>query len=73
MTSTIYDSLAQDPFLQQAKQELEAIDDQIRAISNLKLKTIEDKVKQDALINTWSKLSTKYNRAINAILESAEA
>jgi hypothetical protein len=73
MTSTIYDSIAQDPFLQKAKEELEAIDVQIHAISDKKQKTLEDKVKQDALINKWAKLQTKYNRAINSILESAEA
>jgi hypothetical protein len=73
MTSTIYDSIAQDPFLQKAKEELEAIDVQINAISDKKQKTLEDKVKQDALINKWAKLQTKYNRAINSILESAEA
>jgi len=73
MTSTIYDSIAQDPFLQKAKEELEAIDAQIHAISDKRLKTLEDKVKQDALINKWAKLQTKYNRAINSILESAEA
>jgi hypothetical protein len=73
MTNSIYDSIAQDPFLQKAKEELEAIDKQISAISDKKLKTLEDKVKQDALINKWAKLQTKYNRAINSILESAEA
>ena len=70
---SIYDSIAQDPFIQKAKEELEAIDVQIHAISDKKLKTLEDKVKQDALINKWAKLQTKYNRAINSILESAEA
>jgi len=73
MTASIYDSIAQDPFLQKAKEELEAIDEQICAISKLQLKTIEDKVRQDALISKWAKLQTKYNRAINSILESAEA
>jgi hypothetical protein len=73
MSNSIYDSIAQDPFLQKAKEELEAIDVQIHAISDKKQKTLEDKVKQDALINKWAKLQTKYNRAINSILESAEA
>jgi len=73
MTNSIYDSIAQDPFLQKAKEELEAIDVQIHAISNLKLKTLEDKVKQDALFAKWGKLHSQYNRAINSILESAEA
>ncbi len=72
MTSSIYDSIAQDPFLQKAKEELEAIDVQIEALRKGG-DTIEDKVKKDALIAKWAKLQTKYNRAINTILESAEA
>ena len=71
--SSIYDSIAQDPFLQKAKEELDAIDEQICAISKLQLKTIEDKVRKDALIAKWAKLQTQYNRAINSILESAES
>jgi len=70
--SSIYDSIAQDPFLQKAKEELEAIDVQIEALRKGG-DTIEDKVKKDALIAKWAKLQTKYNRAINTILESAEA
>lgn len=69
---SIYDSIAQDPFLQKAKEELEAIDVQIEALRKGG-DTIEDKVKKDALIAKWAKLQTKYNRAINTILESAEA
>ena len=69
---SIYDSIAQDPFLQKAKEELEAIDVQIEALRKGG-DTIEDKVKKDALIAKWAKLHTKYNRAINTILESAEA
>lgn len=65
----IFDSIAQDPFLQKAKEEMEALDVQINAISDLKVKTIEDKIRQDALINRWAKLRTKYNQAINSILE----
>jgi len=70
--SSIYDSIAQDPFLQKAKEELEAIDVQIEALRKGG-DTIEDKVKKDALIAKWAKLQAKYNRAINTILESAEA
>lgn len=73
MSNTIYDSIAQDPFLQKAKAELEAIDVQIAAISAQGLKTIEDKVKQDALFAKWGRLQSRYNRAISTILESAEA
>lgn len=72
MTS-IYDSIAQDPFLQKAREELEAIDVQIEAIRKNSVSTIEDKVRKDALIAKWAKLQTQYNRAINSILESAEA
>ena len=70
---SIYDSIAQDPFLKKAKEELEAIDVQIAVISDKKTKTLEDKVKQDALFAKWGKLHSQYNRAINTILESAEA
>ena len=70
---SIYDSIAADPFLKKAKEELEAIDVQIAAISDKKTKTLEDKVKQDALFAKWGKLHSQYNRAINTILESAEA
>lgn len=73
MTSTIYDSIAQDPFIQQAKYQLEEIDEQITRINRLSLQTIEDKVRKDALINKWATLKTQYDRAIKTLLESAGA
>ncbi len=73
MTASIYDSIAQDPFLQKAKEELERIDHEIDSINRKGLKTIEDKVRQDALFAKWGKLHSQYNRAISTILESAEA
>lgn len=71
--STIYDSIAQDPFLQKAREEIEAIDLELEAMRARGLKTIEDKVRQDALFAKWGKLQSRYTRAINTILESAEA
>ena len=49
MTS-IYDSISRDPFLQQAKEELEAINIEIASITRLSVQTIEDKVRKDALL-----------------------
>lgn len=65
---SIYDSIAADPFIQQAKYELEALDEQITAVNRLQMQTIEDKVRKDALIMKWAQLKTKYDRAIQSIL-----
>lgn len=67
----IYTSIAQDPFIQQAKYQLEELDVQISAINRLSLQTIEDKVKKDALIMQWAQLKTKYDRAIQSILNGS--
>ena len=73
MTDSIYDSIAADPFLQQAKEELEAINIEIASITRLSVQTIEDKVKKDALLEKWGSLHSKYSRAIRSILEGAGA
>ena len=55
------------------REEIEAIDNELEALRASGLKTIEDKVRQDALFAKWGKLQSRYTRAINTILESAEA
>lgn len=65
---SIYDSIAQDPFLQSAKYELEEIDTEIAKITRATPLTIEDKVRRDALLLKWGQLKGKYDRAIQAIL-----
>ena len=72
MTS-IYDSIAQDPFLQKAKVELDVINIEIAAITRLSEQTTEDKVRKDALIAKWGSLHSKYMRAIHSVLDGAEA
>jgi hypothetical protein len=70
---SIYDSIAKDPFLQSAKEELDALNIEIASITRLSVQTTEDKVRKDALIEKWGALHSKYSRAIRSILEGAEA
>ena len=71
--STIYDSIAADPFLQKAREELDALNTQIAAITRLNVQTIEDKVRKDALISRWGTLHSQYSGAIRTILNGATA
>jgi hypothetical protein len=69
--SAIHDSIANDPFIQAVKYELEAIDVELEAINRKPEKTIEDKIRKDVLFVQWGKLKTKYDRAITSILDNA--
>lgn len=70
---SIYDLIAADPAIQQAKYELEAIDEQISLVNRLTVQTVEDKVRKDALIMKWVQVKSKYDRAIQAILNGEVA
>lgn len=71
--SDIYELIAADPFIQQAKYTLEELDEQIGKLTRLKDQTQADKIKRDALIMKWATLKTQYDRAIKAHLEGAVA
>lgn len=71
--SDVYDSIARDPFLQKAREELDTLNTEIAALTRLSVQTIEDKVRKDALISRWGTLHSQYSGAIRTILNGATA